>query len=93
MSPEKLSEISPSNSEDQKIESSMEGLRFSSTIKKGSTEGLISSEMLKRLAVDSAYAHKTKSNVSLAAQLVKGKSLRQAMLLKEILNNPYDCLD
>jgi hypothetical protein len=84
------SEPLPSNSEERKIESSMEGFRFSSAINEESAERLISSEMLKHLAVDPSYAQKAKSGTSLAAQLVKGKSLRQAMLLKEILNNPYE---
>ncbi len=37
-----------------------------------------------------AYVPKKKARVSRAGQLVKGKSLRDAFLLKEILNRPYD---
>lgn len=50
----------------------------------------IVSEMQRDLDVDPSYVIKKKDGLSNAQKLLKGKSLRDVFLLKEILNRPYD---
>jgi hypothetical protein len=82
-------EVLHSKIEDRKVASSINTREYTSAITE--RQGPVSSGMLEHLDSDPAYAHKVRTGVSRAKKLFQNKeSLRNAVLLQEVLRRPYE---